>query len=271
MGDVKIRAIYFLAILFASLAIAVTPAGAEPVPSILVGLTKSLLNDIDPEDFKGLDGKIAERVNKMLRQARMRSWASAPTKIAVDRATLAAPLGLDPKKAEHLKALDAILAAENKQQRQKAFARALKITGSEAPARAEIEQVEKQFNKVLRDKIGNRKTSATIEVDGDDGGLVKVSWDPDTSSFITRLSFEDGTGNITDFGAQQSRVRRSSSFPIELFGSKLSLASRSGVDAGWVPRPGCPILRANPNLINMSLRYRSSGECRLIQILKLLV
>lgn len=178
---------------------------AQAVPPHLVGMTKSLLNDIESSDFKNIDRELAAKVTKVLRGTRIRSWSPAETKVAADRNELATDLGLNPKKPGHLKVLDEVLAAGNYKQRRAAFAKAYSAANNKPPLDHEVKALEARFNTALRKKIGDKATDATIKVDGDVGGEVKVSWDPDTSSFVTRVRVDGEPDDIYLHGSATAR------------------------------------------------------------------
>ena len=178
---------------------------AQAVPPHLVGMTKSLLNDIDRADFKNIDPKLAAKATRVLRGTRIRSWSPAETRVAADSRELAAGLGLDPKKPEHLKILGEVLAAGDQKQRRAAFAKAYSAARNKPAVDHEVKALEARFNTAMREKIGDKPTDATIKVDGDVGGEVKISWDPDTSSFVTRIKVNDEPGEIYLHGSATAR------------------------------------------------------------------
>ncbi len=193
------------AIVFTALSGASGMVRAQSVPPHLVGMTKSLLNDIESSDFKNIDPKLAAKVTKILRGTRIRSWSPSETRVVADKSALATDLGLDPKKPEHLKIVDEVLAAGDHKQRRAAFAKAYSAARNKPPVDHEVKALEARFNTAMRKKIGDKPTDATIKVDGDAGGEVKISWDPDTSSFVTRIKVNDELDEIYLHGSATAR------------------------------------------------------------------
>ena len=97
----------WIAVLLLAL-VAASAAKAADVAPHLVGMAQSIVQQIDEADYASTaDPQLQRRAAGIIRQSRLRSWAGAPLKIAVDPAKLAATLELDLALSEHRAAFDA--------------------------------------------------------------------------------------------------------------------------------------------------------------------
>ncbi len=176
-------------------------ARAADVSPHLVGMARSLISQIDQTDFAASgDPALAQRTAEIVRLTRLRSWAGASPKIAVDPTKLAAPLGLDFSQDGHRAALEQVLAARDPAARRDALGAVLQLTGRRQTQR----DIDKIFRDALAEQLGALQKRATVEAGS--GQSIEIEWDPDTASVLARINLGEGQDEVVLHGGAAGKI-----------------------------------------------------------------
>lgn len=190
----------WIAVLLLALVTASAGKAADVAPH-LVGMAQSIVRQIDEADYASSGGpQLQRRAADIIRQSRLRSWAGAPPKIAVDPARLAAALGLNLALGEHRAALDRLLGARSTAAQDDALAAILKLTDSQATLR----ETGKKFRDMLAADVAPLQQRARLEAD--DGTGVDIEWDPESSSVLVRVQLGKDEGELVLHGGTSGKI-----------------------------------------------------------------
>ncbi len=237
-----------LCIPFVILSSATVSLAAGAIPSHLLGLTKSLLSQVQKSDFENADQE--NRVMSVIKRSRLKNWKGENPTVKDFSAELLTKLGLDGKKNEHKAAVAKLLASPDNDRRKQVLSQIVKLRdsngkGKKLSPQAELSKALGTYREFMTDKLKSLAKEAAIDV-GEDGDKLILSWDPKAASIIARIQFGDDQKDVilhgsataqSEGGELRFRANRDKN-PVSVIDANTKNRIRATVFGKWIDSEG---------------------------------